>query len=98
MKQQLLESVTFTNDRNSDIISIAVKSHSPEESHSHCKHLYSRVLQLKFELQSNHGDECQRVSRGAAWRHEKDRMLQRVASQDYMQEKGRFLDDESSSL
>ncbi len=99
VKQQLYDNVDFTNDRNSDIISIAVRSHSPEES-SYIANLYSQEY-YNLNLSSSRTMETnvrQFLGEQLA-QTDKDLNNAENSLQNYMQVQGIVsLDDESKQM
>lgn len=99
VKQKLFENVAFSNDRNSDVISIAVRSHSPEES-AHIANLYSQEYYL-LNLSSSRtmAINVREFLEGQLADTKKDLDGAEKNLQDYMQNEGIVsLDDESKQL
>jgi polysaccharide biosynthesis transport protein len=99
VKARLLKQVTFSNDRNSDIISIAVKSHSPQES-SRIANVYSKeYYNLNLSSSRNMATNVREFlgSQLADTRQQLD--VAETSLQNYMQSQGIVsLDDEAKQL
>ncbi len=95
----LLKAVSFSNDRNSDIISIAVRSHSPEES-SHIANVYTQqYYELNLSSSRDMATNVREFLQGQLTDTKKDLDVAENSLQSYMQSEGIVsLDDESKQL
>lgn len=96
---RLIKSVAFTNDRNSDIISIAVRSHSPEES-SHIANVYTQqYYDLNLSSSRNMATNVREFLQGQLSDTKRDLDAAEGQLQNYMQSQGIVsLDDEAKQL
>jgi tyrosine-protein kinase Etk/Wzc len=99
VKGSLFKSVSFSNDRNSDIISIAVRSHSPEES-SHIADVYTKeYYDLNLSSSRDMATNVREFLGGQLADTKKDLDNAENNLQSYMQSQGIVsLDDESKQL
>lgn len=99
VKTRLDKQVSFSNERNSDIISIAVKTHSPEES-AHIANVYSnQYYDLNLSSSRTMATNLREFlgKQLSDTRHQLDDAESKL--QDYMQSQGIVsLDDEAKSL
>ncbi len=99
VKASLFKAVSFTNDRNSDIVSIAVRSHSPEEA-SHIANVYTeQYYELNLGSSRDMATNVREFLQGQLNDTRKDLDVAENSLQDYMQSQGIVsLDDESKQL
>jgi len=99
VKASLEKAVSFTNDRNSDIISIAVRSHSPEEA-AHIADVYTQEYYgLNLSSSRNMATNVRQFLESQLTDTRKDLDVSENNLQSYMQSQGIVsLDDESKQL
>ncbi len=96
---RLQKAVSFSNDRNSDIISISVRSHSPEESTNIANTYTKQYYDLNLSSSRNMATNVREFLQGQLTDTKKDLDVAENQLQDYMQTQGIVsLDDEAKSL
>ena len=99
VETKLHKEVSFSNDRNSDIISISVSSHTPEEA-SHIANVYTeQYYDLNLSSSRNMATNVREFLQGQLSDTKKDLDTAENNLQNYMQSEGIVsLDDESKQL